>query len=145
MPQLGLSHEDAREYRAWLLRVFAKSDSRFRSPIALSSMPARCCGTLGYLGARIPSKHVYCVYQRELPALTVPAAWHGSTYSHGTYATWLHFRSLSLAAAQIVVASHAREMFRRKFPDRKWMGNAEDVQDNRSKQGTLTRSRTRAS
>lgn len=47
---------------------------------------------------RIPSKHVYCVYRRELAALTVHAAWHSSADMHSRnatrYATWLHFRSL---------------------------------------------------
>lgn len=45
------------------------------------------------LSRDMPSRNVYCVYQRELPALTVHAAWHSSMLI-AVNATWLHFRSL---------------------------------------------------
>jgi len=62
---------------------------------------------------RIPSKHVYCVYQRELAALTVHVAWHSSTGVHSRvpirYATWLHFRSLCSSTKDVESPFNSRQ------------------------------------
>lgn len=60
----------------------------------------------------IPSRNVYCVYQRELPAPTVHAAWHSSTLI-AVNATWLHFRSLCSRCSPARDVEYRRSIRRR--------------------------------